>query len=146
MPIATKQQWRQISTMAAHVRTVRIYLEDTDAQGVVYHVNYLKYCERSRTDILLEQGFKLADLQARGWTLVVHEMQVKFRRPARLHDDVRIVTTAKKNSEYRITFNHEAFLDGTQTLLLTAKVEVVAISVDGDLKSLPDEILKTPVE
>lgn len=131
--------------MAKHRQELRIYLEDTDAQGVVYHANYLKYCERSRTDILMQQGFRLADLQKRGWTLVVHEMRLRFLRPARLHDDVAVVTSAKRSSEFRITFTHEVFRGSEEKPLFTAVADVVAISPDGALIGIPDEILTEAV-
>jgi acyl-CoA thioester hydrolase len=129
-----------------HRRTLRIYLEDTDAQGVVYHANYLKYCERSRTDILMDAGFSLADLQEKGWTLVVHEMTLKFRRPARLHDEITVQTTAAKRSDYRMTFRHEIFRVDEDKALFVADAQVVAIGPDGDLMSIPDELLAAPVD
>ncbi|MGF1512022.1 MAG: acyl-CoA thioesterase [Myxococcota bacterium] len=128
-----------------HRSKIRIYLEDTDAQGVVYHANYLKYCERSRTDILMDQGFTLAELQAQGWTLVVHEMNIKFKRPARLHDDILVLTTARKSSEFRVTFHHDVFRDGEDKPLFIADVQVVAIGADGALVGMPEGLLSTPV-
>jgi acyl-CoA thioester hydrolase len=132
--------------MAPHERRVRVYLEDTDAQGWVYHTNYLKYCERSRTDILMQAGFRLADLQDTGWTLVVHEMQVKFRKPARLHDEIEVHTTAKRSSSFRLSFHHEVVRAGEAGALLIAEVQVVAVGPSGDLVEIPRELLPSPVE
>ena len=127
--------------MPAHLRRLRIYLEDTDAQGVVYHVNYLKYCERSRTDILLQEGFRLSDLQEKGWTLVVYEMRVKYKRPARLHDELVVQTTAKRTSDFRISFAHAVYRDGEEQPLLMADVDVVAVDAAGRLIDLPEDLL-----
>lgn len=129
-----------------HRNSIRIYLEDTDAQGVVYHSNYLRYCERSRTDILMQAGFRLSDLQDRGWTLVVHEMHLKFVRPARLHDEVVVETSARRTSDFRITFKHAVLRVGEDRPLFTADAHVVSVGPDGGLLSLPDGILTTPVE
>jgi len=122
----------------AHRRELRIYLEDTDAQGVVYHANYLKYCERSRTDILTEAGFSLESLRGRGWTLMVHEMNIKFHRPARLHDVIEVRTGVRRSSDYRLVFHHEVRLLGEEKLLVAADAHVVAVGPDGGLVSLPE--------
>ena len=67
-----------------HRLRAKVYLEDTDAQGIVYHANYLKYCERSRTEVLGLSGYTLGEMQARGYLFVVYEMHLRFyaARPA----------------------------------------------------------------
>lgn len=127
--------------MTTHRQTIRIYLEDTDAQGVVYHANYLKYCERSRTDILREAGYSLANLQAQGWTLMVHELNIKFHGPARLHDEVIVETTAERSSGFRLVFHHAVRLEGAPRPLVTADAHVVAVGPDGGLVPLPDGLM-----
>jgi len=64
---------------------VRVYYEDTDAAGIVYYANYLRYMERARTEWLSSLGFDLADLErALGIVFVVHRVEIDFRLPARL--------------------------------------------------------------
>jgi acyl-CoA thioester hydrolase len=64
---------------------VRVYYEDTDAGGVVYYANYLRYMERARTEWLSSLGFDLAELdRVRGIVFVVHRVEIDFRLPARL--------------------------------------------------------------
>ena len=73
---------------------VRVYYEDTDATGVVYYANYLRYLERARTEWLAAMGFSVAALEAEhGIVFVVHRLQIEYRRPARLSADV-VVTLA----------------------------------------------------
>ena len=68
---------------------VRVYYEDTDAAGVVYYANYLRYMERARTEWLSSLGFGLADLERdRGIVFVVHRVEIDFRNPARLGDNL----------------------------------------------------------
>ncbi|MCB9652820.1 MAG: YbgC/FadM family acyl-CoA thioesterase [Deltaproteobacteria bacterium] len=129
--------------MTPHRLPVRVYLEDTDAQGIVYHANYLKYCERARTDILAEHGFRLKDLQAQGFVFVVYEMRLKFHRPARLHDQLEVQSTAARTSDYRITFTQTVFLEGAPDPIFTAEAHVVAIDDHGNLRSLPEGLLTT---
>ena len=128
--------------MSAYDFDVVVFLEDTDAQGVVYHTNYLKYCERARSDILMQAGFRLADLQASGCTLVVHEMSAKFHRPARLHDELVIRTTPRKSSEYRLTFEQLVLRSDEPKPLLVANVSIVAIGPDGNLVPMPEALLE----
>jgi acyl-CoA thioester hydrolase len=66
---------------------IRVYYEDTDAAGVVYYANYLKFMERARTEWLAALGFELATLEAaHGVVFVVHRAEIEYRLPARLGD------------------------------------------------------------
>lgn len=71
---------------------VRVYIEDTDAGGIVYYVNYLKFMERSRTEFLRQYGYDKPAILDDGKLLVVHRAEVDYRRSARL-DDLLTVTT-----------------------------------------------------
>ncbi len=77
-----------------HVLPVRVYYEDTDAAGIVYYANYLKYAERARTEMLRTIGVEQTKLRDEaGMVFVMREGEVKYRRPARL-DDALMVETA----------------------------------------------------
>jgi len=77
-----------------HVLPVRVYYEDTDAAGIVYYANYLKYAERARTEMLRSIGVEQGRLRDEaGMVFVMREGEVKYRRPARL-DDALMVETA----------------------------------------------------
>ena len=82
-----------------HVMSVRVYYEDTDFSGIVYHANYLRFMERGRTNHLRLLGaghrslFEEAQQEAPGFAFVVRSMQIEFLKPARM-DDVLEVTTA----------------------------------------------------
>jgi acyl-CoA thioester hydrolase len=71
---------------------VRIYYEDTDAGGVVYHSNYINFMERARTEYFRSHGFFVAELAANGYVFPVVRLEVDFKSPA-LHDDLLSVTT-----------------------------------------------------
>ncbi|MDD2307983.1 MAG: YbgC/FadM family acyl-CoA thioesterase [Desulfuromonadaceae bacterium] len=72
---------------------VRIYYEDTDAGGVVYHANYIKYMERARTEYFRSHGFFVSELAANGFLFPVVRLEMDFKAPA-LHDDLISVTTS----------------------------------------------------
>lgn len=76
-----------------HVLPVRVYYEDTDAAGVVYHSNYLRFCERGRTEMLRAIGVELSQVQANdNLVFVVHKADIAWRRPARLDDALTVET------------------------------------------------------
>ena len=78
----------------AHHFALSVYFEDTDAYGIVYYANYLKFMERARSDMLRTVGIdQAAELAATGSAYAVVEANLKYRRPARLGDDIRIVST-----------------------------------------------------
>lgn len=67
---------------------VRVYIEDTDAGGIVYYVNYLKYMERARTEFMRELGYAKAGIFAADMMFVVHSVEVRYQVPARLDDEL----------------------------------------------------------
>lgn len=80
-----------------HLLPVRVYYEDTDLTGVVYHANYLRYMERGRTEMLRHAGVLHSDAMAAGdgfWA--VHAMNIIWHRPARLDDRLVVVTTVTR--------------------------------------------------
>lgn len=122
--------------------SVRVYLEDTDAFGLVYHANYLKYCERTRTDLLEQCGYSIGGMLQQGTLFVVVEMLIKFQRPARLHDVLEVKSSATRVTDYRVNFDHKIFLrGGDDKPLFTATAKVVTIDRAGQLCQLPDDLL-----
>ena len=70
---------------------VRVYYEDTDAAGVVYYANYLRFLERARTEWLASLGISLTGLEdEHGVVFVVHRLEIEYRRPARLYDPLEV--------------------------------------------------------
>ena len=67
---------------------VRIYIEDTDAGGIVYYVNYLKYLERARTELMRTFGLERAAVSDAGWNFVVSDVSLSYKEPARLDDQL----------------------------------------------------------
>lgn len=120
---------------------VRVFLEDTDAQGIVYHANYLKYCERARTEMLGSLGYTLGTMQAQGMYFVVFEMKLKFHKPARLHEDLSVHTSAVKGSDYRLTFKQNVFRGEEAKPIFAAEVIVVTIDDNGQLIPMPDGLV-----
>lgn len=78
---------------AAHHFPVRVYFEDTDLSGLVYHANYLRYMERARSDMLRVAGIdQRAHHESGAGVYAVTDLQIRYRRPARLDDDLMVVS------------------------------------------------------
>lgn len=80
-----------------HRHAIRVYFEDTDAGGVVYHANYLRWAERARTEALRDMGLPHSEMQRlHGCFLVVRRASVEYARPARLDDAVEVATRIRR--------------------------------------------------
>jgi acyl-CoA thioester hydrolase len=134
--IEIRLNFRFMNTLE-HTLEFRIYLEDTDAQGIVYHANYLRYFERGRSDLFESFGVPLDQVARPDCRLVVYETRIKFRRPAFLGDRIEVLTSMQRVSDYRLTFLQQVRRKGEDAALVSGEVDVVAIDQNGALKELP---------
>jgi tol-pal system-associated acyl-CoA thioesterase len=123
-----------------HRLLLRIYLEDTDAQGIVYHANYLRYFERARSEVIESLGVSIRNVVSVDRRYVVYEMHIKFRQPAFLGDRLEVVTSMQRSSEYRLTFHQRISREMEPRPLVTAEVDVVCIDQSGKLAVLPKNL------
>lgn len=86
---------------------VRVYIEDTDAGGIVYYVNYLKYMERCRTEFLRALGYDKPAVLADGKLLVVHRAEVNYLSPARLDDQLQVSAAIVKMARTNVIFEQK---------------------------------------
>ncbi len=118
---------------------LRIYYEDTDAGGVVYHSNYLNFCERARTEWLRVIGVGRERLQNEfGLMFVVRRATIDYRKPARLDDKLVIETRLSGMGKVRMTLRQTVMRD--ETVLAVADVEVVAINMEFVPTAMPDAL------
>ena len=94
---------------------LRVYIEDTDAGGIVYYVNYLKYFERARTELMRALGVARAALPEAGRQFVVHSMQVEYLRPALLDDQLVAEAVLAEAGGVRLVFR-QRILRGAEEL------------------------------
>ncbi|SDK51943.1 acyl-CoA thioester hydrolase [Methylophilus rhizosphaerae] len=108
---------------------VRVYYENTDAGGVVYHSQYLNFMERARTEWLRGLGFAQAALRHDEHVLfVVHSMQIQFKKPARLDDDLNVVSQLIEMGRGSFTCQQQIMRDNV--ILLEAQVKVACVNAD----------------
>src|SRR6476661_10855549 len=115
-----------------HVMRLRVYYEDTDFSGIVYHASYLRFMERGRTNYLRLLGadqralFQEVEKEAPGFAFVVRSMQIDFRKPARMDDVLEIVTVPLEVNGASVVLHQRVNRDGE--LLVEATVQVAFVS------------------
>ena len=112
-----------------HHFALTVYFEDTDAYGIVYYANYLKFMERARSDFIRAVGVEqAAELHASGSAYAVVEVDIKYRKPARLSDDLLIVSTVEQVRASSVLI-HQRVMRGEEQL---TDARVTAAFLDGE--------------
>lgn len=128
--------------MSAHAFDLRVYFEDTDAGGVVYNANYLKFYERARTEFLRDLGYEQDALLSQGLVFVVKNVGIDFLHAARFNDRLRVLTRPAGLRRASLDFEQEIYrLDELQRPLNRARVRVACVHA-GKFRPLaiPDDI------
>jgi len=106
----------------------RVYVEDTDYGGIVYHANYLKFMERARTDRLLCAGFSLQELQQRGYLFVISKATVNYLKRGKLNEMLEITANIGHLGNSSIIFQQDIFnADDPSHVYSRGEVSVVCI-------------------
>ena len=103
----------------------RVYYEDTDAAGIVYYANYLRFLERGRTEFLRALGHDQNELMKEGIAFAVRSVSAEFLKPAKLDNMLTVETTVASLGRAQVTFAQRILRD--QELLLDAKIRVACI-------------------
>lgn len=105
---------------------IRVYYEDTDSGGVVYHSNYLNFMERARTEWLRSLGFEQTVLKDEmGILFVVRKLNIQYKKPAKFDDTLVVQTCIKKYKKCMLIFSQQILQ--CDSLLVAAEVEVVCV-------------------
>ena len=125
-----------------HSIKVRIYFEDTDAGGIVYHANYLKYMERGRTDWLRALGFEQDVLLKQNIAFVVKKLDIDYQRTARFNQELSVQTCVIWSKKASILFEQIITCSEAKTITC-ARVHVACINLtNGRPCRIPEPILK----
>ncbi len=122
-----------------HILPIRIYYEDTDLSGVVYHANYLRFMERGRSEFFRALGVPLAQLdgpEPTAWTL--RKVELEYLRPARVDDPLEVHTKATSLSGVRMRAEQTVHCQGE--LLTRGFVEACIMTLTGKPRRIPAEI------
>ena len=108
---------------------VRVYFEDTDSGGVVYHANYLKFMERARTEWIRNFGLNQTKLKQEDKVMfVVRKIDIQYKIPARFNDELIVQTNCIRATNYSLMLKQNILRD--KEIITEGKVEIVCISAD----------------
>ena len=119
------------------VSELRVRYAETDQMGVVYHANYLVWCEIGRTDFIRAQGTSYAQLEREGVLLAVSDAALRFHASARYDDPIRVYTRLTAARSRALTFAYRIVRADTNTLLVSGTTSLVSLSSSGRPVSLP---------
>lgn len=129
-----------------HAIPVRVYYEDTDAGGIVYYANYLKFLERGRTDYLRDLGVAQRQLaESTGLAFAVRAISADYLKPARLDDELLVATTVGEVGRAQVTFVQS--VRRADETLLTATVRVACLDLArGKPAAMPRDLQRKLLE
>ena len=117
----------------------RVYYEDTDASGRVYHANYLKYLERGRSNLIYQSNYNHQELLKKfNIIFVVKNLNINYLRPAFFEDILEVQTSLNQLSRVKLNFNQK-ILRHTE-LLVDAEVMVIPVNIEGKIIRLNEEL------
>jgi len=125
-----------------HSIEYRVYYEDTDAQGVVYYANYLKFCERARTEYLRLLGYEQKELMDIGVIFIVRKVIVEYLKPANLDELIKIETRLNKVKKVSFNFLQTIYNSNLEKI---CEAEVFCGSISSTSKKptlVPEKLLK----
>jgi acyl-CoA thioester hydrolase len=129
-------------TADGHILPIRIYFEDTDFTGVVYHASYVRFMERGRTEYVRLLGVHHSALDAgetgESMAFAVHRLEIEFKRPARIDDVVEVVTRPREVRGARIILSQS--IRRGATVLVEAVVTVVLVNREGRPCRIPETL------
>jgi len=123
--------------------TTRVRYAETDQMGVVYHGNYLVYMEEGRTLMMESLGLPYAELERRGFGLVVRKAALRFRAPARYGETLRVRTRIERIGGASIAFEYAVLRDGESSVLCEGSTELACVDLrkpERPVVMLPDEM------
>jgi acyl-CoA thioester hydrolase len=118
----------------------RVRYAETDQMGVVYHTNYLIWCEMGRTELMRQLGTTYAELEGQGVYLAVSRAQVRFRGSASYDDPVRVRTRLTRVRSRGVTFHYVVERTDGEAVLAEAETDLVCVDSGGTPRKLPGSI------
>lgn len=124
----------------SHEIQFRVRYGETDRMGVVYHAEYLAWCEMGRTEYIRSLGMSYADMERMGVPLAVAEATLRYHAPARYDDMIRVSTVLTRLGSRGLTFDYVIADAGSGQRLATASTTLVALDAAGKSATIPPDI------
>jgi acyl-CoA thioester hydrolase len=122
------------------ISELRVRYAETDQMGVVYHANYLVWCELGRTDFIRALGKSYAELEREGVLLAVSDVTMRFHASARYDDPIRVHTWLTSAGSRGLAFAYRVMRADTDALLVSATTALVSIDKTGRLAAMPRDV------
>lgn len=126
--------------LPSHDIELRVRYGETDRMGVVYHAEYLVWCEMGRTEFIRSRGMAYAEMERQGVPLAVAEATVRYHAPARYDDRIRVSTTLARLGSRGMTFDYLIANADTGQRLASASTTLVALDPEGRATTIPARI------
>ena len=121
--------------------TVKIYYEDTDAGGVVYYANYLKFLERARSEAIYSLGYTNSSILERfGVLLIVKSCNIEYKKPAKFEDTLEIISEIK--SFTKTSFLMKQSILRNNEIISDAEIHIVSVDKNGKPSKIPEDLKK----
>ena len=121
----------------------KVYYEDTDASGRVYHANYLKFFERARTQFLIDQNISQISLASSSLAFVIRDINLRYLTPAKLEDKLVVSSSVQCISRARLLFSQQIINPKNDTIICRGEIEVCFLDLSKNKpKSFPENLLK----
>ena len=120
---------------------IKVYYEDTDAGGIVYYANYLKFLERARTEALVTLGFNNKKIkEGFGSLILVKSCNIEYKKPAHLEDELSIMSFIKSTTKTSFFMNQ--FISRGEDLIVEAKIHLVFVNNEGKPMKIPGALFE----
>ena len=121
---------------------LRVRYAETDQMGIAHHSNHVVWCEEARTSHLRESGISYREIEEKGLLLVVVEVQVRYRAPARYDDLLRVDCWVRDCNRRRVIFGYAIRRPADHNLLATAQTSLIALDSNHEIASLPPIVME----
>jgi len=118
----------------------RVNYSETDQMGFVYHANYLIWMDMARTEHLRERGMSYKELEDQGTYLTVTDVHIRYRRPARYDDMIRVRCWVRELASRRVVFGYAVERAETGDVLATAETSLIALNPQQTLSRIPEHV------
>lgn len=123
------------------VTTLRVNYSETDQMGVVYHARYVVWLDIARTEHLRQAGFSYRALEEEGIRLVVTDLQIRYRKPARYDDLIRVTSRIRDVASRRVIFAYDVAHTESGVLLADAETTLICLDQQHQLSRMPDAVV-----
>jgi acyl-CoA thioester hydrolase len=122
-----------------HITKRQIYYYDTDAEGVVYYGNYMRFLEEARTKFIEDLGFNLKKLSENGYLFAIRKQEIEYKAPIYYGEIIEIRTKVEELTPYRIRFYYEIYNSENKRTTI-ARTDMVCITEKFNLNEIPNEL------